>query len=177
MFQFENLDQRTREYMLLEVEAAIKTSQLYTSKRFTEAGRALYPRLLREAVAHGSEETLAIALLQQGCIQTREKHGAGTRKVPTTAARTFAEGEFNAFYMRGICHRAIREGYAVEVYRAKSSGVPRRASELIEGNLENPQRLLLYLKNSIDGSQRGSQLPAGSNSGLTLRLTNIPVSK
>ena len=177
MFQFDNLDQKTRDYMLLEVETAIKTSQLYTSKRFSEAGQALYPELLREAVTQGNEETLAAALQQHECFRTHESYGAGTRKVPATAARTFAEGEFNAFYMRGICHRAIREGCAVEVYRAQSSGVPRRSSRLIEGNLENPQRLLLYLKNSLDGSQRGTQLPAGSNSGLTLRLTNLPVTK
>lgn len=163
--------------MLLEVEAAIKASQLYTSKRFTEEGSARYPELLREAVTNGNEETLATALQQHNCFQMHEKHGVGTRKVPATAPLTFAEGEFNAFYMRGICHRAIGEGCAVEVYRAKPSVVQRRSSKLIEGNLENPQRLLLYLKNSIDGSQRGNQLPAGSNSGLTLRLTNKPITK
>lgn len=177
MFQFDNLDQKTRDYMLLEVEVAIKTSQLYTSMRFTEEGKALYPKLLRQAVIDGNEETLATALQQHNCFQTHEKHGIVLRKVPANAPLIFAEGEFNAFYMRGICHRAIGEGNAVEVYRAKSSMVPRRSSKLIEGNLEDPRRLLLYLKNSIDGSQRGSQLPAGSNSGLTLRLTNKPLMK
>ena len=29
---------------------------------------------------------------------------------PVTAADTFAEGEFNRFYMRGVCSRAIEEG-------------------------------------------------------------------
>lgn len=163
--------------MLLEVEAAIKTSQLYTSKRFTEAGKALYPKLLREAVIEGNETTLAKALQQQQCFQTHEKRGVVIRKVPANAPLIFAEGEFNAFYMRAICYRAIGEGNAVEVYRAKVSVLPRRFSKLIEGNLEDPQRMLLYLKNSVDGSQRGSQLPAGSNSGLSLRLTNKPITK
>jgi hypothetical protein len=40
--------------------------------------------------------------------------------VPVTAADTLAEGEFNRFYLRGLCRRASAANMAeIEVYRAK----------------------------------------------------------
>ncbi|RPD44141.1 hypothetical protein DNI29_22355 [Hymenobacter sediminis] len=175
MFNFENLDQKTRQYMLIEVEEAIKNSQLYYSKRLNELGIELYPQLLIEAVQRGNEQTLAAALQEQKCFHTHEKQGAVMRKVPANAPLTFAEGEFNNFYMRGVCHRAFGEGHMVEIYRAKAAGSPRNASQLIEGNLEDPRRVLLLIKNSLDSSKRGNGMPAGSNSGLSVRLTAVPV--
>jgi hypothetical protein len=177
MFNFESLDETTRQYMLIEVDQAIRASQLHFSRRFNEQGVLQYPQLLRDAVTGGDEKTLAAALQQHQCFATHEKQGAITRKVPENAAITFAEGEFNAFYMRGVCHRAIREGHMVEVYRAKASDVPRNASQLIEGQQHDPNRVLLLFKNSPDGSQRGAGMPAGSNSGLSLRLTTMPIKK
>jgi hypothetical protein len=177
MFHFDNLDPVTRQYMLLEVDQAIQTSQLHVSKRFTEAGTARYPQLLRDAISSGTVENLTAALRQHQCFHLTEKQGAITRKVPDNAAASFAEGEFNAFYMRGVCHRAIREGVMVEVYRARASIVPREVSQLIEGHLEDPYRVLLLLKNSPDGSHRGSGMPAGTNSGLSLRLTSVSIKR
>jgi hypothetical protein len=175
MFKFENLDDITRQYMLIEVDQAIKASQLKFSRRFNAQGALHYPQLLRTAVTSGTEESLAASLQQQHCFATHEKQGAVMRKVPENAAITFAEGEFNAFYMRGVCHRAIREGHLVEVYRAKESDAPRKTSQLIEGQQHDPNRALLLFKNSPNGSQRGVGMPAGSNSGLSLRLTTIPI--
>ncbi|MCB2411123.1 hypothetical protein [Hymenobacter lucidus] len=177
MFNFENLDQKTRQYMLIEVEEAIKNSQLNHSKRFNEQGIQRYSQLLLEAVRNGNEQTLATALQEQECFNSHEKQGAVTRKVPTNAPLTFAEGEFNNFYMRGVCHRAFGEGHMVEIYRAKAASTPRSVSKLIEGNLEDPRRVLLLIKNSLDGSNRGSGMPTGSNSGLSIRLTAVPVQK
>ena len=175
MFNFENLDQKTRQYMLLEAQEAIRTSQLNYSKRFTKQGIERYPQLLLEAIQNGNEQTLAAALKQQECFNSHEKQGAVTLKVPDNAQLIFAEGEFNNFYMRGVCHRAFGEGLMVEIYRAKAVATPRSASKLIEGNLEDPRRVLLLIKNSLDGSKRGGGMPAGSNSGLSVRLTTVPV--
>ena len=168
MFRFENLDETTRRYMLIEVEQAIKTSQLHLSQRFTPQGRERYPDLLREAVRTGNEDSLTTALQQ--CFAEREPYGTGTRRVPSTAARTFAEGEFNAFYMRGVCHRAIQEGCLVEVYRAKEGASTRPVSKLVEGQQHEPRRALLLFRHSPSGQHRGTGMPAGSNSGLSLRL-------
>lgn len=172
MFRFENLDETTRRYMLLEVEQAIKSSQLHLSRRFTAQGQEQYPDLLREAMRSGDEVSLTAALQEHHCFTEREPYGAGTRRVPANAARTFAEGEFNAFYMRGVCHRAIQEGSMVEVYRAKSVATMRPSSTLIEGQRHDPKRALLLIRHSPSGQHRGPGMPAGSNSGLSLRLIN-----
>ena len=170
MFRFENLDDITRRYMLIEVEQVIKTSQLHLSQRFTSIGRERYPNLLKEAVQTGSEDTLATALQQEQCFLEREPYGTGTRQVPANAAYTFAEGQFNAFYMRGVCHRAIQAGSQVEVYRAKEVVTVRPTSAYQEGQLLDPQQVLQLLRHSPSGRHRGAAVPAGFNSGLSLRL-------
>ena len=170
MFCYENLDDTTRHYMLIEVEQAIKSSQLHVSRRFTGQGQAQYPKLLREAVRAGSEDSLTAALVQQQCFVEREPYGAGTRRVPANAARTFAEGQFNAFYMRGVCHRAIQAGQLVEVYRAKEALTPRPSSTYQVGQQLDPQQVLRLLRHSPSGKHRGAVVPAGFNSGLSLRI-------
>lgn len=170
MFCFENLDDSTRQYMLIEVEQAIKTSQLHLSRRFTARGHEHYPQLLREAVRQGNEDSLAAALRQRQCFAEREPYGAETRRVPASAANTFAEGQFNAFYMRGVCHRAIQAGTLVEVYRAKEVSNERPASRYQVGQQLDPHQVLRLLRHSASGQHRGTAVPAGFNSGLSLRL-------
>lgn len=172
MFRFENLDEITRRYVLLEVEEAIKTSQLYLSQRFTAQGRERYPSLLREAVQMGDEASLTTALQHEKLFAEREPYGAGTRRVPTNAASTFAEGQFNAFYMRGVCHRAIQAGGQVEVYRAKEVVTAGPASTYQEGQRLDPQQVLHLLRHSPSGRDRGAVVPAGFNSGLSIRLVS-----
>lgn len=170
MFRFENLDEVTRRYMLIEVEEAVKASQLHMSQRFTTLGREQYPALLREAVRTGNEDSLTTAILKEQLLVEREPYGTGTRRVPTNAARTFAEGQFNSFYMRGVCHRAIQAGNKVEVYRAKEVIKEHPASTYQEGQQLNPQQVLRLLRHSPSGRDRGPLVPAGFNSGLSLRL-------
>lgn len=170
MFRFENLDDVTRRYMLIEVDQAIQASQLHLSQRFTARGRELYPGLLREAVQTGDETSLATALQQQGCFDEREPYGTSTRRVPVNAAYTFAGGQFNAFYMRGVCHRAIQVGIQVTVYRAKEVSTAWLSSPYREGQQLDPQQVLRLLRHSPSGRHRGPDVPAGFNSGLSLRL-------
>lgn len=170
MFRFENLDDLTRRYILIEVEQAIKNSQLHLSRRFTAQGQEQYPQLLRKAVQQGNEDSLATALRQQQCFAEREPYGTETRRVPTSAARTFAESQFNAFYMRGVCHRAIQAGALVEVYRAKEVSSERPASRYQVGQQLDPQQVLRLLRHSASGQHRGPAVPSGFNSGLSLRL-------
>jgi hypothetical protein len=170
MFRFENLDEVTRRYMLIEVEEAIKTSQLYLSQRLTTLGREQYPALLREAVRTGNENSLTTAILQEQLLVEREPYGTSTRRVPASAARTLAEGQFNAFYMRGVCHRALQAGDEVEVYRAKEVITTHPTSKYQEGQRLDPQQVLRLLRHSPSGRDRGPVVPAGFNSGLSLRL-------
>lgn len=69
--------------------------------------------MLRDAVQGGNDATLAGALASNGRLLTREtaKHPKGGPKivkaVPVTAPQTLAEGEFNRYYARGVCIRAL----------------------------------------------------------------------
>jgi hypothetical protein len=81
-----------------------------------------------------------------------------------------AEGEFNRFYVRGLCRRALAEGIErLEVYRAKEVSEPRPESWNKIGNLMDPQAVLIDVRVSI-GVETALGMPQGPNSGLTLRI-------
>lgn len=80
-----------------------------------------------------------------------------------------AEGELNCFYIRGVCRRAIEEGMAVEVYRARRVAQPRPQSEALIGKRPNPDALLGDLRRNV-GRGTYHHVPGGPNSGLSVRL-------
>lgn len=172
---YQNLDERTRQAMLSELEFDIANGTLYTSPRLTEEGKHHYPHLLREAIASCDDSWLANELRRLGLIKTFEerrkpKGGYTTAQVPVTAADTLAEGEFNRFYVRGLCCRAIEDGVLeVEVYRGKQVISPRFESEAMLGKRFSPSALLNDLRQS-QGVEPALGLPPGPNSGLTIRL-------
>jgi hypothetical protein len=91
-------------------------------------------------------------------------------RVPHTAADTLAEGEFNRYYVRGVCRRALEEGWRdVVVYRAKQPQRPRPQSEALLGLRLNARELLQELRERKDDSSH-LVIPPGPNSGLSVRL-------
>lgn len=114
-FRFENLDARTRELMLEEVEHDVQLGSLYMSKRLSPIGQLTYLPALRDAIRNGNEQTLAHAILMGGMLDSRElSHRKGNvfwKDVPVDAHLTLAEGEFNRFYLRALCRRAQEEGH------------------------------------------------------------------
>lgn len=173
-FRFENLDNETRELMVSEIESDISNGQLYFSKRFNDNGHKLYPQLLLSAVNSGDEESLGIALKQNNCFAGTEarngKNGITYAKIPETANQTLAESEFNRFYLRGLALRAIVSGQSLIIYRARNSDNPRPQSEMMIGKQISADKLLNDLRNSI-GVDTALGLPAGPNSGLSVKLT------
>jgi hypothetical protein len=104
--------------------------------------------------------------------EERKKPSGGyiTAKVPHNAAQQLAEGEFNRFYLRGICARAIAEGKThLRIYRGKEVRNPRLESEAKIGSLVSASDLLSELRNS-DFVDNALGLPAGPNSGLTAEI-------
>jgi hypothetical protein len=90
-------------------------------------------------------------------------------KVPITAHLTLVEGEFNRFYMRGLCLRAVEEGKTtVTAYRAKHAQNPRSESLAIEVRSFNAEAALSDLRANV-GSATAAGFP-GPNSGLSVRL-------
>ena len=81
-----------------------------------------------------------------------------------------AEGEFNRFYVRGLCRRAIEDDiHGLIVYRAKAVAVPRPGSEEKIGTSVDPTAILADLRVAI-GVEPALGMPPGPNSGLTVKL-------
>lgn len=172
---FADLDDATRQHMLAELERDLKTDNLYLGKYLSAAGETEYPKLLREAIESGTDDSLAAALTAPGLFKShyeKKKPSGGftNAKVPHTANRTLAEGEFNRFYLRGICLRALAEGTnSIEIYRARASSNPRTESEEMIGTRLNATVLLNDLRVNT-GVDLALGLPPGPNSGLSGRV-------
>ena len=174
-FEFLNLDEKTREYMLAEIKRDVEEGSLYMSDRLNSAGELEYPGLLRSAAEAGSEVTLAADIRDRGLLRATEtkrtpKGGITEAKIPVTAAQTLAEGEFNRFYVRALCARVLDEGGSeVEVYRAKEVTSARSESQRKIGTRADARKLLEDLR-SRQGMDTALGLPPGPNSGLSVKL-------
>ena len=88
------------------------------------------------------------------------------KDVPYTANETLAEGEFNTYYIRGLCARVIEEKEGqLEIYRAKEVDDPRPESQVMLGQLVDAMQLLTILRNP-ESNFKAIPKP---NSGLSVR--------
>ncbi|KGO87737.1 hypothetical protein Q765_04390 [Flavobacterium rivuli WB 3.3-2 = DSM 21788] len=169
-FNFRELDAEIRQLMQIEFDFDVTSELLYNSKRFSAYGIEKYPDFFKQSITNGDEETLATALTIE-CFNEYEdrnsKNGVISVKVPVTANVTFAEGEFNRFYIRAICRKAIANNEFVTAYRARNSEKPRTGSEELLGKLINPTDVLNDLRKNI-GIDTALGLPNGPNSGLSI---------
>ncbi len=161
--------------MLDELERDLRAGTLYLSPRLSARGRADYAGLLRAALTSGDDAYLAQSLRAQGRMKTMEirqkRNGeAVVVNIPARAPETLAAGEFNRYYMRGLCRRALADGIAeLIVYRARKVRAPRPGSEAVIGVGVDPLSLLDDLRTS-PGVVPAFGLPGGSNSGISVRL-------
>jgi hypothetical protein len=172
---YENLDARTRQFMLREMEMDISRGALYISTRLNQQGIEGYASLMKEAIQSHDDAWLASELRRLGYMSATENRkkkngGYSVVQVPITAPETLAEGEFNRFYVRGLCIRAMDDNITeVEVYRGKQVNKPRPESEAKIGKRISAKTLLEDLRKSL-GVEPALGLPPGPNSGLTVRL-------
>ncbi len=172
---FKHLDTRTRSLMLVEIDRDIAAGALYLSDNLSPQGRVEYPKLLRAAAQSGSDVTLGQAI--HGVLNSHEKSrqlkSGGLSRPPvmrSNAHEMLAEGEFNRFYIRGLCLRAMEDGIPeVIVYRAKTVETPRSDSERKIGQGVAAEALLTDLR-MHPGVDTALGLPSGPNSGLSVRL-------
>lgn len=172
-FRFENLDARTRKLMLDELEHDVQLDRWHKSKRLSPIGEIAFVPALRDAIRSGNERTLAHAILVGGMLDSRElSHRKGRmfwKDVPRDAHLTLAEGEFNRYYLRGLCLRALEDGQEqLEIYRAKDVYSPRAMSEMRLGTFVDAGKFLRDLRTHV-GVETALRLPA-PNSGLSARL-------
>lgn len=115
----ELLTTRIRQLMLAEVDADVRGGCLYMSPRLSPTGAVSgYLPALREAIAHGTDLTLAAALTRGGFLKWQEIHhakngGAFIRSVPRDASRLLAVEAFTLYYLRALVVHAKQD--AVEV--------------------------------------------------------------
>jgi hypothetical protein len=110
--------------------------------RLTQRGRDDYPDFLLDAAENGDVASFAAALRADGRLNDTEMASRNgrqhSRRVPVNAPETLAEGEFNRFYARGLCRRAIDDVIEdVIIYRAKAVTSPRPESEAKIGTAVN----------------------------------------
>jgi hypothetical protein len=172
---YANLDEETRNLALAEMEADVRQGTFYHSPRLSQTGQQHYEGLLREALENHNDGWLASQLRQLGCLSSHESRrtprgGTTIAKVPINAADMLAEGEFNRYYCRGLCQRALEVGIEeVEVYRAKAVTTPRPESQRLIGRRLSARSLLNDLRTS-QGVEPALGVPPGPNSGLSVRL-------
>lgn len=177
--ELHHLDEVTRKHMIAEIERDVESGKLYISPRLTQECAETYATLLIDAATNGHEVSLAEQLVRNNGFKAHEirntKNGPVSAKVPSSAPHTLSEGEFNRFYMRGLCERAKSEGHTkVIVYRAKYVENPRPESEVLIGTDVEVEQLLKDLRENI-GSGTILGVPGGPNSGLSVRLPPLPL--
>lgn len=170
-----DLTPSVRQFMLEEINADIASNKLYISPRLSDLGKQKYIDLLKESVLQQDDAWLAESLAAPNMFNPTEvrrtKTGVTTAKVPYNANEMLAEGEFNRFYLRGLCLYAIQNGLShLIIYRAKETSNPRPESEAKIGAKIDPKILLEDLRIHL-GVDTALGLPAGPNSGLSAKLT------
>jgi len=150
----------------------IAENRLYTSKRLKPGFRDMYTTLLKDAIVDGDPNSFAQCILNEKCLVSVEpssRSKTGMKKVPWNAHIVLGEGEFNRFFIRALCRKAIEEGYKLEIYRAKEVNKPRSISKSLIGTEVDPNVLLNDLRENI-GVDTALGVPPGPSSGLSVRL-------
>ncbi|MFA5943285.1 MAG: hypothetical protein WC876_02335 [Candidatus Thermoplasmatota archaeon] len=172
-FVWHDLDAVTRPLIRQEIERDISLDADWKSPRLVPGGQADFRTAMLASSGTGNEVTLAAAIREGGMLRAREfrktKHGQVEAAVPVTAAETLAEGEFNRYYIRALCLRAMNENRSLIVVRGKPVSDPRPESVAKLGT-QVPSEALLEDLRTGKRVDEAFELPSGPNSGLSVRL-------
>lgn len=172
--QYLDLDPTTRRYSLAELDRDIATQSLIVSAWLRPGTVSQYQKLLQDALSYYDDlwlEERVQELLVDFEVRRTPSGGETTARVPEHAARVLAEMDFNRYFMRGLCARALAEGRAeVEVYRARLSSQPRPESSQSEGERLSAATLLEELR-ALTAETLPEATLGKPNSGMSVRLT------
>ena len=167
-FKFQNLDDETRELMLTEIQSDIEHSKLYISERLNQLGKDNYKGYLLKSVKEGDEEILEKLLDINTHFKPTYLRQGEIVKMPSNASKLLAQSEFNRYYIRAICIRALNNNKnEVQISRARESSWSRPESEAKIGTFISAKDLLEDLRNSIGTAPK---LFPDINSGLSVKL-------
>ncbi len=163
-FNFKNLTKVFREKALQELESDYNDGKIYYSGRLNHNGKENFVDAFRNAISTGDEEEFENSIT--GIMNKTEVVNGMIKKVPSNAAQLLAQGEFNRYYIRGLCLWALENGvYELEVYRARESSWRRPESEARIGGKLDTSKLLDDLRTNI--GKQPQYLPE-VNSGLSV---------
>lgn len=169
-----HLDDRTRHFMLAELDADVEDESLYLSPQLSEIGLRHYRRLLHISIRHGTEDSFAEALAALGAVRppSRWQHpkAVGPAEALADATYRLAEREFHRFYIRGLCCRAMAQGIdLLVIYRARPADLGRAPTDSMIG-LRIDARSLLEDLRGASRSLPPHGLPQCRDPGLSVRF-------
>ncbi|OLS20106.1 MAG: hypothetical protein HeimC3_41880 [Candidatus Heimdallarchaeota archaeon LC_3] len=168
-----DINEEIRKNMKDELEKDVEENNVYYSPRLLETSTHQYLTLLIASFETGNDSTLANDIATNNCLKSHEerrtKSGIIQAKVSKNAHEMLAEGEFNRYYIRGLCLYAIKVNKKLKVYRAKAVVNPRIESESKIGSICEPEALLKDLRLN-PGVDTALGIPSGPNSGLSVKL-------
>lgn len=135
--EFEELDSKTRKWMLVEFEAEEKDKP-YRSPRLTSVGIEKFSDIMRKAIKSGDISSLTNDLLDSSFWNRTESYVRNgverTKNIPSNAPKLLAHSEFTTWYTRGFARRLMEEGVELcEIYRAEPAKIPRCECTRLEG--------------------------------------------
>jgi hypothetical protein len=120
---YEELNETTRQYMLVELENELASNQPYISKALSDIGKIQFPNLLRTAIQTGTPDTLFDVINRIDFWDPVEKYITKTgpkerqRNIEQSATR-LSISEFSTFYVKGLSKKLLDEGETLcEIYR------------------------------------------------------------
>jgi len=143
MYEFEELDNVTRKWMLEEFLNEEKSGAPYRSSRLSELGLKIFPKEMEKAIIEGNEESLEKALMNPDYWNPSESYKTKNRirsriVNPISAAEFLARTEFTIWFTRGFARRLIEEGETLcKVVRIAPADEPRRECRSHEDKIYN----------------------------------------
>ena len=165
-----DLNPEIRGLMIQEIDHDLAGQNLYLSPRLNAEGRNAWHLLLKEASANHSDDWLANEIARQRLLNPHDLRQGKPIAMRHDAHQLLAEGEFNRFFMRGVCLKAIEIGApAIVGYRARASQNARAESQAIIGKRFEPSEFLDRLRSAI-GADTPFGYPGSANSGLSVEF-------
>ena len=139
--KFEELDDETRKWMLIEFEKEESSKNPYRSPRLNSTGQEEFGKIMKNAINSGDILSLTnnlsnSSLWKQTELATRGSTTYEKRIDPNSSAKLLAHTEFTTWYTRGLARRFMEENIdSCEIYRAEMAKTPRCECTKLEGQV------------------------------------------
>jgi len=136
---FEELDDDTRKWMLVEFEQEENSNNPYRSTRLNLTGQKEFGKIMKRAITSGNIQILTGDLsnpsLWNPTELARRKETTYPKKIdPGSSAKLLAHTEFTTWYTRGLARKLMEENIdSCEIYRAEPAKTPRCECTRYEG--------------------------------------------